>query len=112
LTVDGETSAERAMKNLLKEPLPRFLLMGAALFAGMTAAVFIQLPSRPAWLTCVLTIGLGVLVAADLQWPVAVGIGSVVLDVTSGPDEEAGIEDALDEQRRFCRGKQILSSAA
>jgi urease accessory protein len=58
------------------------LVMFALPFAwltGMAAAAMINVPSGPAWLSCALTIALGVLVAADRQWPVAGVIGLAAL---------------------------------
>ena len=43
-----------------------------AWLAGMAAAALIDLPSGPVWASCALTIALGVSVAADRRWPVAV----------------------------------------
>jgi hydrogenase/urease accessory protein HupE len=56
-----------------------------AWLAGMTAAAVVNVPPGPVWLTCTLTIALGVLVAADRQWPVAAVTGlAAVAGATHG----------------------------
>ena len=56
-----------------------------AWLAGMVAALLIHLPTEPLWLTGVLTIAVGAMVAADLPLPVAVVTGlAVVAGATHG----------------------------
>jgi len=56
-----------------------------AWLAGMAAAAVVKVPPGPVWLTCTLTIALGVLVAADRQWPVAAVTGlAAVAGATHG----------------------------